>query len=84
MEGVKWLFSQVNGGGAGRTQKVNPLKWELEELHEGSSSGDGGKQDSVCESSLGRIWSVQSPSQEAGKKEPLPLAPAKAFDGGET
>lgn len=52
---MKWLFSQVNGGGAGRTQKVNPLKWELEELHEGSSSGDGGKQDSVCESSLGRI-----------------------------
>lgn len=27
---------------------------------------------------------MQSPSQEAGKKEPLPLAPAKAFDGGET
>lgn len=26
-------------GGAGRTQKVDPLKWELEELHEGSSSG---------------------------------------------
>lgn len=54
-------------------------------MHEGSSSGGWREAGlSVCQSSLwiwtftvlGRIRSVQSPSQESGKNEPL--APAKA------